>query len=87
MPDYKVTVNPGGKARMIRASNKRAARNHAVLNSVDVAELTTEDVIQLAGEGVKLEIAGQEAEAEAEAGGEAGGDKTGQTGDQNQKPE
>jgi hypothetical protein len=85
MPDYKVTVNPGGKARMIRASNKRAARNHAVLNSVDVAELTTEDVIQLAGEGVKLEIAGQE--AEAEAGGEAGGDKAGQTGDQNQKPE
>ena len=66
MPDYKVTVNPGGKPRMIRASNRRSAANHAVRGAVTVEDLTTEDIIALSKDGATLEIAGEDAPEAAE---------------------
>lgn len=59
MPVYKVTI--GDKVRMIKAKTSAGARNHALKDLATVEQIETEDAIELAGKGIKLETAGEEA--------------------------
>lgn len=58
MPLYLVTVD--GKKRLVKASTSAGARNHVLKNLATVAQVDPEEAFALAGEGVKLETAGEE---------------------------
>ena len=60
MPTYKIT-RPGVTApRVVDASNPAAARQHVAKDEIAITKITVSEAFALAGQGVKLETAGEE---------------------------
>lgn len=58
MPTYHVTTPGIDKPRVVEASNPAAARQH-VAKDMAVRKIEVSEAFRLAGDGVKLEVAGE----------------------------